>query len=81
MPQPADHTTEHTDAIEALGDAIRERLRRVCPNMSDEEFNGFLADIASMQARFAEIEARHMSSDTIDRSCEEQLDRQLPLGT
>jgi hypothetical protein len=51
----------------------------VCTSMSDDEFDAFVADIAAMQACFAEIETRHMSSDPVDRTCENQLDRQLSI--
>jgi hypothetical protein len=41
--------------------------------MEDDELNALAVDMASMQGRFAEIEAKHAPNDPVDRSCEKRL--------
>ena len=70
--------TPHARSIESRAADIASRLRRVCRHLGDDELNALATDMASMQGRFAEIEAKHASNDRVDRGCEQRLNGDLP---
>ena len=47
--------------------------------MKDDELNALATDMASMQGRFAEIEAKYARDDRVDRGCEQRLNGDLPM--
>ena len=49
---------ERQERIAALTADISARLRRPCADMPDDQFSAMVLDIALMQLRFREIEAR-----------------------
>lgn len=69
----------HGRSIESRAADIASRLRGVCRHLGDDELNALAADMASMQGRFAEIEAKHARHDPVDRSCEERLNGEPPI--
>ena len=64
--------------MESRAADIASRLRRVCRHLGDDELNALAADMANMQGRFAEIEAKYARDDRVDRSCEQRLNGDLP---